>query len=195
MSLWKARNQANGAPIWAPALKKQAPTATNANDMFSNTSDYVVGISSYEINSNSSLMSAHTGWVRKVVGSGGRSGRIQTEVLVAGGIRIGANGASIEISTNPSNKSVNTGLATTFSVGAIATPAVPLTYLWQYSINSTAAFANLTANSTYSNTDKSTLAIANVAGLNGFRYRVVVLSQDSEAAQNATSSNATLTVV
>jgi len=29
---------------------------------------------------------AHTGWVLRTVGSGGRSGRVQTEVLVAGGI-------------------------------------------------------------------------------------------------------------
>ena len=29
---------------------------------------------------------AHTGWIKRTVGSGGRAGRVQTEVLVAGGI-------------------------------------------------------------------------------------------------------------
>ncbi len=44
----------------------------------------IFGVSTGEMANTASDPAAHAGWVRRTVGSGGRSGRVQVEVLVAG---------------------------------------------------------------------------------------------------------------
>lgn len=101
MSQWGTSDDPANSVIWAPAKYNQSPTRANANLMFNAnstvTNTYVTGanvtmlaVSATEMNSgNASSESpkiAHTGWVIRTVGSGGRAGRVQYEVLVAGGI-------------------------------------------------------------------------------------------------------------
>lgn len=57
----------------------ETPNATHGQP------ELVYGVDEAEIAAGGGAV-AHTGWVRRVAGSGGRSGRVQTEVLVAGGI-------------------------------------------------------------------------------------------------------------
>lgn len=195
MSLWKNREQSNGAPIYAPAQKNQAPTAVNANNMYEANSTAnlsIVGITDVDMAANRKL--PHTGWVLKTTGTGGRANRIQYECLVAGGLQYGVGAVTLTIAVDTADKSVNTDISTTFSVGVTADPTVDLVYQWQRSINSTAAFANLSNAGVYSNVTTATLTIANTNGLNGNRFRCVVDSANADLAAAVTSTNATLTV-
>lgn len=86
------------------------------------------------------------------------------------------------ITTHPSNSSICTGNATSFSVTASGTAT--LNYQWKE--NGT----NLSNSGVYSNVTTSTLNISNVAGLNGKQYTCYV----SNGCGNVTSNAATLTV-
>jgi len=55
---------------------------SNISSGVSGNSTKVFGVDTTEIRVNGSKV-AHSGWVRRIQGSGGRSGRVQTEVLVA----------------------------------------------------------------------------------------------------------------
>lgn len=193
-----SRDQSNNAPIWAAAQSSLTPNTANRDALYGNsTATGLFAVDSNEIAAAGGSI-AHTGWIRRVVGTGGRLGRIMTEVLVAGGIVTDeANDAYaqyvITISVQPQSKSVNNNLNTTFSVGAVSVPVDTLTYKWQ--ANSGSGFANLTNSGVYSNVTTSTLSISNVAGLNAVSYRVIVSTSSASPAITATSSNATLTVV
>lgn len=195
MSQWGKSDQANNAPIWAAAQSKQKANSANRDALYGNgTATGLFAVDAAEITSGGGTI-AHTGWIRRVVGTGRRSGRVQTEVLIAGGI--GTDGeddifsdTTITISVQPASKSVNTGLATTFSVGAVANPVVTMTYQWQ--ANTGSGLANLAAAGVYSNVTTSTLSISDVSALDGVTFAVVV---SASGANSVTSANATLTVV
>ena len=93
------------------------------------------------------------------------------------------------ISVNPSNSTVCSPSATSFSVTASGTS---LTYQWQISTNNGGSFANITNGGVYSGATSNTLAISNSAGLTGNQYQVIVSGAAPCAA--ATSTAATLTV-
>lgn len=201
MSLWGMADNANNLPKQAAASvpgRKKAPTLANANTLYGNTT--VEGLFAYNASEIAASQGAvaHTGWVRRTVGSGGRAGRVMTEVLVAGGItgpsaNNGIPSVTISISIQPANKSVNAGLATTFSVGAVSIP-VGATLAYQWQANTGSGFANLTNSGIYSNVTTSTLSISNVTTANQVSYRVVV-SDNADGATPVTSANAKLTVV
>jgi hypothetical protein len=90
----------------------------------------------------------HAGWVLTSTGSGGRSGRVFNETLVAMGSMTGDNDTVdpdpvITIGTQPSPVSVTSPTAATFTVVATATRSAALSYQWQVSPNSS-AWANIT---------------------------------------------------
>jgi hypothetical protein len=90
----------------------------------------------------------HAGWVLTSNGSGGRSGRVFNETLVAMGSMTGDNDTVdpdpvITIGTQPSPVSVTSPTAATFTVVATATRGASLSYQWQVSPNS-AAWADIT---------------------------------------------------
>lgn len=204
MPLWKKDDLANNAPIYVPSQFNKTPNTANRDALHSNTTAdaFVTGetVAVVAVNDTEQAASlgkiAHTGWHIVHKGSGGRAGRTFYECLVAGGIGTDANVAhtpnnAIVVSLHPASKSVNTGLATTFSVGAVTAPAGgTITYLWQ--ANTGSGFANLTNTGVYSNTTTATLSISNVVGLTGNQYRVFM---QSTGAANVTSDAATLTVV
>lgn len=196
MALWGKNDQANNVPKFAGALVNKTPNTANATELYGNTTATgIVAIDASEIAAGGGVV-AHTGWVLRTVGTGRRAGRVQTEVLVAGSI-VGDNAGdgqdqyTISISIQPGSKSVNTGLATTFSVGAVTIPSGgSVTYQWQ--ANTGAGFSNLSNAGVYSNVATSTLSISNVGGLNAVQYRVNLAAS---GASNVTSSAAVLTVV
>lgn len=84
-----------GAPKWAVA--GGLGVSANGHDLYANSTASVFvtgaavgvfGVSKEEIGlaSNKANHPAHTGWVLVKQGTGGRTGRVQTEVLVAGGM-------------------------------------------------------------------------------------------------------------
>lgn len=95
MPLSTATDANTGAPKWAVA--GGLGVSRNGHDLYANSTSSVFvtgaavgvfGVSSGEINlaSNRANRPAHTGWVLIKQGTGGRTGRVQTEVLVAGGM-------------------------------------------------------------------------------------------------------------
>lgn len=89
MSGWGNIDQVEDMPIWACSTANMENSTVNANKLYKNEtlSDVVdgitVGVSGITAEEVSSGNGSHTGWVKKTEGSGGRSGRIINEVLVA----------------------------------------------------------------------------------------------------------------
>jgi hypothetical protein len=103
MSSWGNNDNAANAPYWAvnsaivnAADAKSvaaAPTAANVALLYANTSANVytsretIGLfaidKTEQANNEQQHAVAHTGWVMKTTGQGGRAGRTQYEVLVA----------------------------------------------------------------------------------------------------------------
>lgn len=112
MSLWSTTDANTGAPKFAVA--GGLGLSQNGDALYANTTVGafksgiavgVFGVDATEANlpANKANKPAHTGWVLRTVGSGGRAGRVQTEVLVAGGM-----GADNTISANDNVVYANT---------------------------------------------------------------------------------------
>lgn len=105
MAQWGVNDAASNSVSWAAASLNvgsgNAAQAANNTALFGNTTAdaYVTGqtigqfgLSAAEVNTTNTSSEAyggkisHTGWVLRKEGSGGRAGRVQYEVLVAGGI-------------------------------------------------------------------------------------------------------------
>jgi hypothetical protein len=95
MSLWSTTDANTGAPKYAVA--GGLGVAANGSTLYANTTvgAYVPGVSvgvfgvdatEIALPANKANKPAHTGWVLVKTGTGGRAGRVQTEVLVAGGM-------------------------------------------------------------------------------------------------------------
>lgn len=106
MPSWGNNDNSANAPYWAvnstvaPDNPKRAtPTSANVSLLYANTTSNVytnnetIGLfarNAQEIG-DAGIGHAHTGWVLETTGTGGRAGRIQTEVLVALSNVIGNN--------------------------------------------------------------------------------------------------------
>lgn len=155
-------------------------------------SNKVFGVDVVEVAQPIASGVAHSGWVRRIEGTGGRAGRVITEVLVAGGSITGDQDddavfpdRTITITAQPEDSVEDTGSEVSFSVTATVSPATTLTYLWQVSTNDGETFA--TASGT---NNAATYTIADNTGLDGNQYRVIV---SATGAISVTSDAATLT--
>ncbi|WP_201319367.1 DUF4347 domain-containing protein [Paenibacillus sp. EPM92] len=111
----------------------------------------------------------------------------------AGGLSTPSTSATLTVNTapaitsQPSDKSVNEGSDTSFSITATGTG---LGYQWQ--VDTGTGFTNLTDTGVYSGTATDTLSITGAeAGMNGYTYRVVV---SGAGGLSTPSTSATLTV-
>jgi hypothetical protein len=90
MASWGKADAYTSAPLWAAARVKLAPTSTNIQSLFENTTadnfitNLTVGLFNYSASETQSSKVAHSGWVLKTTGKSGsgRSGRVQYETLV-----------------------------------------------------------------------------------------------------------------
>jgi hypothetical protein len=201
MSQWEMDESAANSVIWAAAQLKVAPNTANRDALFGNTTanafiDGVTtgmfGVDDAEIAANEGKI-AHSGWILRTVGQGGRAGRVQTEVLVAGGITSDAEDtvfpdALITITSQPEDASANTDAAeeAEFTVVATSTPSTTLTYAWTYA-NGDA----IVANTLVGNTTTTTLTINSAAQTVNADYKVTV---SATGATSVVSANATLTI-
>ena len=107
MSLWSNTDANTSVPKFAPSLVNLTNTQANSNLLYGNTttSAFITGanVGVFGVDTNemantaaSSVASrpAHAGWVIRTGGTGGRVGRVQTEVLVAMGSMTGDGSAS-----------------------------------------------------------------------------------------------------
>lgn len=205
MAQWGNGDQSNNAPIWAAGLVNKSVNTANRDALYQNTTaDAFVtgttkGVFAIDKDELATAKAPHTGWVMRTVGTGGRAGRVQYEVLVAGGIASDDSGDTVldklyqlvfdtQPSSTTSNSSANA--VATFTVAAHSVPVgASLSYQWQ--IKSNGSFVNVTANATYSNVTTATLYIANTTGLDNTVYQVFVSAAN---AATITSNNVTLTV-
>ncbi len=203
MPLFKKEDAAASFPIVTALLNKLKPTLANRTAMFGNTSPNVTGVfvvSKEEAQANPGL--AHAGIVARKIGSGGRAGRVQTEVLVAGSSFGGGTDAADDAAVpdgfvkfkagTPADQTLATGAATTVTVVGleIKPTGTAVTYQWQISV-ANGAYTNVANGGVYSGATTATLAISSVTGLNGNKYRCVATPLNGTA---KTSRGALLTV-
>ncbi len=88
MSSWTKADSAAGAPLWAAAQLNVAPSTSNRTSLYQNASANTFitgathGLFNYTTSETQSGKIAHTGWVLKTTGSGGRAGRVSYTTLV-----------------------------------------------------------------------------------------------------------------
>lgn len=204
MAQWGNTDDAANSVLWGVSQLNKTANSANRNALFGNTTaDAFVtgetigqyGVDTQEARANGAY--AHSGWILRRAGSGGRAGRVQTEVLVAGGSYM-TNDASddtviqdytLRITTQPSDATANTtaGENATFTVVAASVPAgATLAYAWTYANGDalgTGANVGVTTGATL--TVNSSVENANVD------FKVTV---STTGADDVVSSNATLTI-
>jgi hypothetical protein len=226
MPSWGNYDNAANAPYWAvnstiinaanTKINASAPTAANVALLYQNTTpdvyttDETIGlfaVDAFEADVNDEV--AHSGWVLRTVGSGGRAGRVQQEVLIATGI-ISDNtspiypDATITITSQPAGNTANLTVGNTATIRVTASitegnTAAPLTYQWQRSATISGSYANVSngtpANTTYTGGTSAALVITpTFTDADNNYYRVVINATDTEATA-VTSTPAKLDVV
>lgn len=224
MSSWGNNDNAANAPYWAvnsaiaPANpNRAAPTAANVALLYANTTANVYtagetiglfGIDSQEIDVLGDT-GAHTGWVLKTQGQGGRAGRVQYETLVAlstlnsdGDAQLFPNVSITLATTTSASVRANTSYAN--SASFVVTPtlvgntAAVLTYQWQVntpsgSLGWTNVVNGTPANTQYTGGTSATLVVRPAdTTVNNYRFRVTATA--AVQGVSATSSNSTITV-
>jgi len=88
MSSWTKTDAAGGAPLWAVTMLNKAPSTSNRTALYENASANTFftgathGLFNFTTSETQSGKIAHTGWVLKTSGSGGRAGRVSFQTLV-----------------------------------------------------------------------------------------------------------------
>lgn len=206
MAQWGSNDASSNAVLWSGALVKLAPNSANRNALYGNsTADAfitgatigVYGVDAAEVQAGGGKVS-HTGWVIQTTGSGGRAGRVQTEVLVAGGMAGDGEDVSfpdyvLSFTSQPSNITANSSANQTNSV-SVATASRPLgatvSYQWQRSTDGGSTWASASGTG-YVNPTTATMTVWANAVSNGTKLRVIA---SATGAANITSSVVTLTV-
>ena len=98
MSFWSNTDANTSAPKFVTSYLKVSQSSANVNLAYGNTTTSafitnanvgIFAVDTTEIASasatNKASRPAHSGWVLRTAGTGGRAGRVQTEVLVAMG--------------------------------------------------------------------------------------------------------------
>lgn len=204
MAQWGNNDVASNSVLWAPTSVKLAPNTANRDTLFGNTTAdaFITGVTvgQYGVDANEVAAGggkvAHTGWVLQTTGSGGRAGRVFTEVLVAGGINTSPDAEdtsypdyTLRFTSQPSGNTANTTAAenATFRALAASTPAgATISYAWTYANGATlAAGANVGVTTTANLVVNSAVVNVNTA------FKVTI---SATGAPSVVSSNATLTI-
>lgn len=201
MPLWGSNDAASNSTIFAAAQVNKTPNTANRTALFGNTTSnaYITGatVGQFGVDSNEIAAdggrTAHTGWILRTTGQGGRAGRVMQEVLVAGGITGDAEDTVypdyvIVISSQPEDASANTtdSEEATFTVVATSTPSTTLTYAWTYANGDT-----IQSGANVGNTTQATLTVNSAVETANVDYKVTV---SVTGAANVVSTNATLTI-
>lgn len=212
MANWGNTDDAANSVLWATTQVKLTPNTDNQANLYSNTTAdaFITGITvgqfgvsggeAQALRAGANTKVTHAGWVLRTVGSGGRAGRVQNETLVAMKTITGDGSDDavvpdflLSIATQPSNVTINsssTSNVATFTVVAASVPSgASFTYKWQKWGGS--SFANITDDSTYSNSATASLVVQSNSASTGEIYRVQV---GATGAANVISSNAVITI-
>lgn len=207
MSQWGNTDNTANSVNWAASYVNLPANTANRDALFGNTTSdafingatvgvFGVGLDEVTAAREGGLpRAAHAGWVLRTVGSGGRAGRVQQEVLVAmpGGLTGDAEDVitpdfAIRISTQPDSVTTNNTVNATFTVVAATRPAGgALTYQWTRSTG-----AAITAGTFVGNTTSPSLVVNTAAQTSNNAYRVTISGPGGAA--NVLSANAILTI-
>jgi hypothetical protein len=174
MALWTNVDETAGKPKYLSSTEK------------GNT----VGVNTQEATANN----LNAGWNLKTTGSGGRSGRVFYETLVAMGSMTGDSDTlapEITIGTQPANQSVTAPATATFSVTATRTGTGSMTYQWQIQQEGAGSWADISGATSASYTTGATATGDGAGATDGDKYRVII---SLVGADSVTSNAATLTV-
>lgn len=212
MANWGNTDDAANSVLWATTQVKLTPNTDNQANLYGNTTAdaFITGITvgqfgvsggeAQALRDGANTKVTHAGWVLRTVGSGNRAGRVQNETLVAMKTITGDGSDdpvvpdfNLRIATQPSNVTINsssTSNVATFTVVAASVPSgASFTYKWQKWGGS--SFANITDDSTYSNSATASLVVQSNSASTGEIYRVQV---GATGAANVISSNAVITI-
>ena len=204
MAQWGNTDDAANSVLWAATSVKVTANSVNQTALFGNTTaDAFItgqtvgqfGAGVQEVQANGDI--THSGWILRKAGSGGRAGRVQTEVLVAGGYPFTVDAADdailpdyvLRITTQPSNTTANTtaGENATFTVVGASKPAgATLAYAWTYANGDP-----IQAGANVGVTTGATLTVNSAVQTTSASFKVLV---STTGGANVTSSNATLTI-
>ena len=183
MALW-SNTDANTS---APKFTVDTTSGNTGIQAYQQTPIGTFGVDSAETQANEGV--THAGWVLRTVGSGGRSGRIQQETLVAMG-SMGADGdasddstyvdAVITITSLTGDQTANVGDDVEIIVTASVVPNQTLSYQWYIEDGDVELTGETSA----------ILEFANVQTANANTFYVVVSAGDV----SEQSANTTLTV-
>lgn len=214
MPLWRNTDAAGNSVFMAvQQFGKGANTGNQANLFGNTTADaFVTGITVGQFavsetemrsmrGSRSAAKPAHSGYVLRTVGSGGRAGRVTTEVLVAMNTITGDSENTVfqdtyaVITTQPSANSGNSTAneTKTFTVVGNTLPTTGGTVSYQWQKLSAGVFANIAASGGFSNVTVATMSV-NTAGAsvaNQDIYRAMVYGTGIATGYSA---NAILTI-
>jgi len=206
MSQWKNDDSAANSVLWAVAQYGKTANSDNRADFFGNTTAnaFVAGVTvgQFGVDTNEQAAArqigprpAHSGWVIRTEGQGGRAGRVQHETLVAMGSMTGDSEDTvfldrvILISTQPANATANTtaGDVATFTVvAATVPPGATIVYQWAYANGD-----SIQAGANVGNTTQATLTVNSAVETANVSFKVEL---STAGGANVTSSNATLTI-
>lgn len=211
MPLWRAQDQANNSPKFAPMLLQKAVTTANINLAFSNTTSnifgrFTAGVFGIDTNQQRAARAAvgvprpqHAGWNLRKVGTGGRAGRVTYETLVAGK-SIGKPGfentthkqMALVINQQPrNNTAANNTPISIYMTAQTVPPGGVITYNWQRD-QGNGTWVAVTDGGIYSGSNTNNLQIANNFTANLQAYRVILQNVNTN---NVTSTNAFVRVV
>lgn len=204
MALWANTDDAANSTIFAASQVNKTPNTANQTALFGNTTAnaFISGVTvgQFGVSQDEAIAAraegkkvTHSGWVLETVGSGGRAGRVQREVLVAMNTIGGdAEDASfpdfvIVITEQPVDQEVATGDSATFTVDHALTDYT-VAIQWQVSTDSGANWSDISGETDFD------LVVDSLAAeyVDGNQFRAVLSSAD--AAAPVTSNVATLTI-
>lgn len=211
MSQWKNTDDAANSVFWAVEQYKTKANSTTQAAFYGNTtlSAFITGekIGQFGVDANEQTSARvagnphapHAGWVVRTEGSGGRSGRVTHETLVAMKTITGDGSDdtqfpdyALTITVQPSDASGNAtnNDLVTFTGGGKSVPSgLTVAYKWQKWGGS--SFSNLSDAGAYSGTATATLSVKANTATNGEIYRLSVAN--SSAAATVYTSNAIFT--
>lgn len=215
MALWANTDDAANSTIFAASQVNKTPNTANQSDLFGNTTAdaFITGVTvgQFGVSQDEAVAAraegkkvAHSGWVLETIGSGGRAGRVQREVLVAmntiGGDAEDASfpDYTLSFTTQPTSLEddldISAADTATFTVAAVSAPTgATISYLWQYSTDDGATWATTVAVAGFSTQTTATLGVA-AASLAAENYQVRCRIS-ATGADNVFSSAALFTVV
>lgn len=219
MASWQGNyDSAANTPYWTAATVNKAPTTTEAQRLYGNTTanSYTTGETTgvFAVDDNEVQVAGapHAGWIRRVTGSGGRAGRVTQEVLsVVAAFRSDNDSddsvypdAAVTITLQPESQSLyfddEGANSVTFSVEADTLPVGSVvTYNWE--VNDGVEWLDVldgeSSNTTYDGNTTSELTVTPTdVDSNTYVYRVTVTSSPTGGtAVSETSANATITIL